>query len=112
MGPLTVSGPPDRRLSGWIAGAHQSVLAALLHLDRLRRWQQRATEATADLSGRTPALLIAALARLPMLSAPVAEAETGASRAAVQRNLDQLRTRGLVREITGQGRYRVWTATL
>lgn len=112
LGPLTVSGSPDRRLSGWIAGAHQSVLAALLHLDRLRRWQHRATEATADLSGRTPSRLISALVRLPMVSAPVAEMETGASRAAVQRNFDLFSQRGLIREITGQGRYRVWTATL
>lgn len=42
----------------------------------------------------------------------MAEAETGASRAAVQRNLDLLVQRGLIREITGQGRYRVWAARL
>lgn len=112
LGALTVSGTAERRLSGWIGGAHHAVLAALLHLDRLRRWQDRATEAVADMSGRTPARLVAALARLPMLSAPVAEGETGASRAAVQRNLDRLSALGLVREITGQGRYRVWTAVL
>lgn len=39
-----------------------------------------------------------------------AEAETGASRAAVQRNLDVLEARGLAREVTGQGRFRVWAA--
>ncbi len=65
---------------------------------------------TADLSGRTPARLIDALAAQPMLAAPQAEADTGASRAAVQRNLDVLVARGLVREITGQGRFRVWAA--
>ena len=112
LGALTVSGTAERRLSGWIGGAHHAVLAALLHLDRLRRWQGRATEATADLSGRMPTRLVAVLARLPMVSAPVAEAETGASRAAVQRNLDRLMSLGLLREITGQGRYRVWTAVL
>ena len=41
-----------------------------------------------------------------------AEAETGASRAAVQRNLDTLQSRGLVREVTGRGRFRVWAAKL
>lgn len=112
LGALTVSGTAERRLSGWIGGAHHAVLAALLQLDRLRRWQGRATDATADLSGRTPTRLVAVLARLPMVSAPVAEAETGASRAAVQRNLDRLMSLGLLREITGQGRYRVWTAVL
>ena len=39
------------------------------------------------------------------------QTETVASRAAVQRNLDLLAQRGLIREITGQGRYMVWTAT-
>lgn len=45
-----------------------------------------------------------------MLGAAQAEAETGASRAAVLRKLDALETRGLVHEITGQGRFRVWAA--
>jgi Fic family protein len=47
-----------------------------------------------------------------MLAAAQAEAETGASRAAVQRNLDVLVARGLVREVTGQGRFRVWAAVV
>lgn len=38
------------------------------------------------------------------------EVETGVSRAAAQRNFERLVERGLLREITGQGRYRVWTA--
>lgn len=37
---------------------------------------------------------------------------TGASRAAVQRNLGWLEARGLIREVTGQGRYRMWRATI
>jgi hypothetical protein len=109
---LTASGPAERRLSAWIAGAHQATLSALLLLKRLSDWQAAAAQATADLSGRTPARLIACLARWPLVSAPLAEAETGASRAAVQRNLDLLVARGLAREATGQGRYRVWAAAV
>ncbi len=109
---LSVSGSAERRLTGWISGAHQAVLAALLHLDRVQAWQGHATQAVADLSGRTPSLLVALLARWPMVSAPMAEAETGASRAAVQRNLQSLTQRNLVREVTGQGRYRLWTARI
>jgi hypothetical protein len=30
----------------------------------------------------------------------------------VQRNLDLLQARGLVREVTGQGRFRIWAAKL
>lgn len=110
FGALTASGSTEARLSAWIAGAHRAVLAALLALERLSAWRHRAEAATADLSGRTPARLIAALAANPMLAAAEAEAETGASRAAVQRNLDLLHARGLLREVTGQGRFRVWAA--
>jgi hypothetical protein len=109
---LTVSGAPEARLSGWITGAHRAVLAALKMLERLAAWRARATAATADLQGRTPAQLIAALAAHPMLGAAQAEAETGASRAAVQRNLDVLTALGLAREVTGQGRFRVWAAKI
>lgn len=111
-GGLTARGGPDRRLAGWIAGAHQATLSALLALDRLAAWRARAEAATADLQGRTPSRLIEALAAHPTLAAAQAETETGASRAAVQRNLDLLAARGLVREVTGQGRFRVWAAKL
>lgn len=112
IGGLTTTGGKDRRLAGWIAGAHQATLSALLALERLAAWRARAVAATADLQGRTPARLIDALAAQPTLAAAQAETETGASRAAVQRNLDLLAARGLVREVTGQGRFRVWAAAL
>ncbi len=116
--PLAAAGFPAARATGsvgdrlarWLEGAEAATLAALLELDRLQAWQDRATRAIADLSGRTPALLVAALTAWPMLTAPMAEKLTGASRASVQRNLDLLCRRGLAREITGQGRYRIWTA--
>jgi len=111
-GALRATGTEQQRLGAWIAGAAQAVLAALLHLDRLRDWQGRARAATAGLSGRTPPALIAALVDWPMISAPLAEQITGASRAAVQRNLDTLAARGLIREVTGQGRFRVWAARI
>ena len=112
FGGLAAQGDAERRLSAWISGAHQAVLAALMHLDRLAVWQRRAADEVADLSGRTPPRLVRLLADWPSVSAPMAEAETGASRAAVQRNLDILSARGLIRELTGQGRYRVWAARL
>lgn len=109
-GALTGAGPAGRRLSVWIAGAHDAVLSTLMGLDRLRRWRMRAETETADLSGRTPRLLIAGLLRHSMAAVPQLVAETGASHPAVLRNLAILERRGLVREVTGQGRYRVWAA--
>ena len=115
--PLATTGPTafrgqgtaEDKLEAWFRGSEQACLAALLQLERLTLWRKRAGEAVADLSGRTPALLLDVLEAWPLVSAPLAEAETGVSRAAVQRNFDKLVERGLVREITGQGRYRVWT---
>jgi Fic family protein len=109
---LQASGSAHTRLAAWISGAEQATLQALMQLERLAVWRQTARATLADMQGRTPALLIEVFAAWPMVPAPLAEAETGASRAAVQRNLDQLAQRGLIREITGQGRYRVWVAKL
>lgn len=116
--PLATTGPTafrgqgsvEDKLRAWLGGAEQACLAALLHLDRLSAWRQGAATQIADLSGRTPGRLLAVLEAWPLVSAPLAEAEAGVSRAAVQRNFDLLTDRGVVREITGQGRYRVWTA--
>lgn len=98
------------RLIRWLRGAERATLAALLHLERLSDWQINAETTLADLQGRTPPRLIQVLAEWPMVTAPMAEAITKASRASVQRNLLLMQTRGLIREVTGQGRYRVWTA--
>ena len=98
------------RLSAWLRGAERATLAALLHLERLSGWQTKADAALADLQGRTPPALIRVLAEWPTVTAPMAEAATKASRASVQRNLTLMQTRGLIREVTGQDRYRVWTA--
>jgi hypothetical protein len=107
---LAAQGSPERRLAGWLTGIDLSLRAALALLDRVERWEARAGRVLSDLQGRTMGRLVVCLARWPMVTAPQAEAETGASRAAVQRNLDLLLARGLVREVTGQGRYRVWAA--
>lgn len=98
------------RLAAFYRGAEHASLSALMMIDRMADWEQRALEALADCSGRTPGELLRVFARWPMVSAPMAEAQTGASRAAAQRNLDVMTARGLIREITGQGRYRIWTA--
>lgn len=54
--------------------------------------------------------MITALAVQPMPDAAQVEGEAGASRGAVLRNLDLLEARRMVREVTGQGRFRAWAA--
>jgi hypothetical protein len=86
-------------------------LTAMRHLDDIEAWSARAEAEMASLSGKTPRALRAVLIEWPHVSAPMAEALTGASRAAVQRNLAWMEAHGLIREVTGQGRYRIWRTT-
>jgi Fic family protein len=86
-------------------------LTAMRHLDDIEAWSARAEADMTALSGKIPRALRAVLTEWPLVSAPMAEALTGASRAAVQRNLAWMEARGLIREVTGQGRYRMWRAT-
>ena len=81
-------------------------------IDATTRLAQKAFNAWLDLAEeqRTPARLIAALQKWPLVSAPMAEQLTGSSRAAVQRNLVWMEAQGLIREVTGQGRFRMWKA--
>lgn len=101
---------PTHRLAAFYAETESICHRALMELNRLAAWQDKARATIAHLSGRTPARLIAALADWPMLSAEALEHLTGSSRAAVQRNLDRLNELELVREVTGQGRFRMWRA--
>ena len=78
------------------------------HPDDIEDWSARAEAVLAPLSGKTPSALRAVLTEWPLVSAPMAEVLTSTSRAAVQRNLILMEQRGLLREVTGQGRFRIW----
>jgi len=107
-GGLRSGGPPADRLSRWLDGMETACLTAMRHLDDIEAWSARAEAEMSPLSGRTPPALCAVLTEWPLVSAPMAEALIGASRAAVQRNLAWMEARGLIHEMTGQGRYRMW----
>jgi hypothetical protein len=109
-GGLRAGGPPAKRLGRWLDGMETACLTAMRHLDDIEAWLARAEAEMTPLSGRTPPMLLAVLTEWPLVSAPMAEALTTASRDAVQRNLAWMEARGLIREMTGQGRYRMWRA--
>ena len=111
-GGLRASGPPAERLARWLDGMDSATLTAMRHLDDIEAWAARAQAVMAPLSGRTPPALLEALTEWPLVSAPMAESLTGASRAAVQRNLAWMKAHGLIREVTGQGRFRMWRAAV
>lgn len=106
------AGSPAERLGRWLQAIEAGILRAMRHVDGLEQWHDRARKQAAALSGRTPPRLIEALLAWPMVTAPMAETLTGSSRAAVQRNLAWFERKGLVTEVTGQGRFRVWRAAI
>ena len=108
-GGLRVSGSPADRLARWLDGMSSAILTAMRTLDDPEAWTGREANVMAQLSGRTPVALRRTFSQWPWVSAPMAEAMTGASRAAVQRNLAWMEASGLIREVTGQGRYRMWS---
>ncbi|WP_416361498.1 hypothetical protein [Leisingera sp.] len=109
-GGLRAGGSPNERLARWLDGMETGCLTAMRHLDGIEAWSARAETEMSSLSGKTPPALRAVLTEWPLVSAAMAEGLTGASRAAVQRNLAWMEARGLIREVTGQGRYRMWRA--
>ncbi len=111
-GGLRGGGSPVERLARWLDGMDRAILTAMRHLDDIEAWAQRAELRMASLSGRTPALLRILLSEWPLISAPMAEELTGVSRASVQRNLNWMHVNGLIHEVTGQGRFRMWRAAL
>lgn len=111
-GGLRGGGSPAERLGRWLDGMDNATLTAMRHLDDIEVWSACAETVMAPLSGRTSPALRAALTEWPLVSAPMAEALTGISRAAVQRNLAWMEERGLVREVTGQGRFRMWRSAI
>ncbi len=111
-GGLRAGGLPADRLVRWLDGIETACLTAMRHLDDIEAWATRAEVEMTPLSGKTPPALRTVLIEWPLVSAPMAEALTGASRAAIQRNLAWMEARGLIREVTGQGRFRIWRIAL
>ncbi|HIP24019.1 MAG TPA: hypothetical protein EYG79_10570 [Rhodobacteraceae bacterium] len=107
-GPIGQGGAVADRLARWYGAVENACLKAEMELEKLEVWQGRAVEATRGLSGKTPPLLIRALLETPALTAGMVAVATGADKATARRNLNAFSKLGLIREITGQGRYRVW----
>lgn len=103
-------GNAAERLDGWLIAVRDGCARALMELERIETWQGRAVAETRDLSGKTPPRVIDVLARNTLVSADMLAHSTGASKAAIRRNMAEFERRGLVREVTGQGRYRFWGA--
>lgn len=102
----------SERLKVFYRAVEAGALAASLELERLATWRERAHHVIADLSGRTPARLAEGLLKARVVSAEWLASEIGCSTVSVRRNLSLFSQRGLVREVTGQERYRFWTVAV
>ena len=107
-GGLHASGLPLGRLARWLEGMEQACVSAMRRLDDIEAWGVRVEIDMDERSGKTPPALRQSFIEWPLMSAPMATALTGASRTAIQRNLIWMEAKGLIREVTGQGRYRMW----
>lgn len=101
-------GDPPARLARWLNAMESATFAALRRLEEIEAWAAAAERTMAPLSGKTPPMLRDLFTSWPLVSVQMAEKLTGAHRATVQRNIDWMEERGLIQEVTGQGRYRMW----
>ncbi len=101
-------GDPPARLARWLNAMESAAFAALRKLEEIEAWAAAAERTMAPLSGKTPPMLRDLFTSWPLVSVQLARKLTGAHRATVQRNIDWLEERGLIRDVTGQGRYRMW----
>lgn len=101
-------GDQRARLARWLNAIESATFAALRRLEQIEAWAANAERVMAPLSGKTPPMLRDLFTSWPLVSVQMAEKLTGAHRATVQRNIDWMEERGLIREVTGQGRYRMW----
>jgi hypothetical protein len=105
---LRAIGEPAARLARWLNAIESGVFAALRRLEEIEAWAAKAEREMAPHSGKTPPMLRDLFTSWPLVSVQMAEKLTGAHRATIQRNIDWMEDKGLVREVTGQGRYRMW----
>lgn len=108
----SAGGPPVERLGRWYRAVEQGAEAARQQFARLSGWSARAEVAVARIKGDNPARIIAALTAAPVLTTAMVEQAAGISRDTAERLLARMAAMGLVREITGAKRFRLWAAML
>lgn len=103
-------GPPEARMQRQLLAVEQGATDARRELRRVLDWALRARDAVARIKGDNPARVVEALAAHPLMTTAMVEAATGTSRDTAERLLARMQAMGLIREITGARRFRLWTA--
>lgn len=105
-------GAGSNELGRYLTTITQGAVAAKADLLRVRSWARSAKAETAHIKGDTPARIIDALVAKPLCSTEMVEQEIGISRDTAERVLKRLHKLGVVREVTGGTRFRLWAARL
>lgn len=105
-----LGGPPSERLAHTLEAFRAGASDARAELRRLRHWRAESLRAVARMKGETPARMIEAALLRPLVGTEDIERALGISRDSAERGLARLQEMGILREITGRGRFRLWTA--
>lgn len=109
---LQHGGTAEASLAAWLEAVAGAASAGRARLSALSDWRERTAKAIRGMQGRgAPSLADLFLTR-PVLSAPVVVAELGLTGTRSRDLLSAFERRGLVREMTGQGRFRYWQPQL
>ncbi|SCY97016.1 HTH DNA binding domain-containing protein [Paracoccus tibetensis] len=76
----------------------------------MESWAVEAREATTGIRGENADRVIAVFAACPLVSAEDVAAGAGISRVTAERMLNRVTAMGVIREITGAARFRLWRA--
>lgn len=105
-----IGGSVSERLGHTLEAVRAGANDARAELRRLRQWRKESLAAVARMKGETPARMIEAALLRPLVGTEDIERALGISRDSAERGLARLQSMGILREITGRGRFRLWTA--
>lgn len=106
----TAGGPVAEGLAGHLAAVARGVRAGREEIRRLEAWAAEARHAAASIRGANAGRVSAVLAAGPLVSAEDVTSGARISRMTAERMLNRMTEMGLIREITGAGRFRLWQA--
>lgn len=106
----TAGGPVAERLSGHLAAVARGARAGREEIRRLEAWAAEARFAMSGMRGQNAGRVIAVLAARPLVSAEDVATGASISRMTAERMLNRMTEMGLIREITGASRFRLWRA--
>ena len=100
------------RLEAGLDRIAEGARTALMQLGLVAAWQGRAIRVTDGLKGKGPVALIALFSARPVVSARDIATALDLTDRHARRLVDKFAELGLVRELTGHGRFRYWAARL